>query len=354
MTRSTPQFLRIRDERRTGPRVLIVRLSAIGDCVQTMPLACAVRRLWPDCQLTWAVESPAAELVRAQSAIDSVLVLPRGFAKSPAKLWTIRKLLRPQCFDICFDPQGLTKSGIVAWLSGSRRRIGFARPAARELNPWFQTELVESRQLLRVERYLELAAAFGTSTVDFGLTIPGLAFGPLEQLLANPALRRGFVALNPGAGWDSKRWPVESHAAVAKLLASRGVSCVVTWGGRKEQAWAEQIVTLSSGAAVMAPPTSLLELAAILKHARFYVGSDTGPLHLAAALGTRCVALFGSSDHRACGPYGTGHICLQEALDESPDRKRAGADNWAMRRIAPEHVLSACERILASGHAAAA
>ena len=339
----------LRERAGASRRVLIARLSAIGDCVQTMPLACALRQRWPDCHITWAVEQAAAELVAANEAVDSLVVLPKGFAKSPRMLWRMRKTLCAMRFDVAIDPQGLTKSGLVNWLSGAQQRIGFARPAARELNPWFQTKLVSSNHEHRVDRYLELLAPLDLkrpNNVEFGLAIPELAHGPLKEMTGIASLQGSFACLNPGAGWDSKRWPVERYADVARHLAKRGLACVATWGGQKELAWAETIVRLSDGAAVLAPKSSLLELAAILKHARLFVGSDTGPLHLAAAVGTPCVALFGSSSAAACGPYGAGHIALQEALDTSPGRKRLGADNWAMRLITVGQVTHACDKVL--------
>ena len=128
-----------------NPRVLIVRLSAVGDCVQTMPLASAIRNHWPDAHITWVVEKGAAPLIEAHHAVDRAIVLPRQFAKSPALLIQLRNHLAHHSFDLSFDPQGLTKSGLVARLSGAARRIGFARPAAREVNPWLQTDLVSTR-----------------------------------------------------------------------------------------------------------------------------------------------------------------------------------------------------------------
>jgi ADP-heptose:LPS heptosyltransferase len=122
---------------------------------------------------------------------------------------------------------------------------------------------------------------------------------------------------------------------------------VVTWGGSGELAWAKEIVAASGGSAVLAPSTSLLELAAILSKARLFVGSDTGPLHLAAAVGAPCVAMFGASSVAACGPYGYGHVCLQAAFDQSAGRKRPGADNWAMRQITPDAVCQAANQLLA-------
>lgn len=338
------------------PRVLIVRLSAVGDCVQTMPLACAVRDHWPQAHIAWVVEKGAAPLVEACSAVDQLLVLPKRFATSLRTLRWLAGELRREAFDIALDPQGLTKSGIVTWLSGAPRRIGFARPAAREINPWLQTELVASRQLHRVPRYLELVAPLGLeqASVRFGLQIPRAVDASAETFLHRADIRGGFVAVNPGAGWSSKRWPIERFAEVARHLATREMTSVVTWGGDQERVWAESIVAQANGAAILAPPTTLLELAALLKRARLLVASDTGPLHLAAALGTPCVALFGASDAAACGPYGTGHICLQVAHDRSAGRKRPRADNWAMRRIEASAVMAACEQILSSATSRAA
>ena len=332
----------------TEPRILIVRLSAVGDCVQTMPLACALRDHFPQAYLAWAVEPASAPLVTANSAVDGVIVVPKSFARSLRATLALRRELQRHRFDMTLDPQGLTKSGIVAWLSGARRRMGFARPAAREINPWLQTELVPSRAVHRVDRYLELLCPLGVerTPVRFGLEIPGEAESKTNEFTAQARLRSGYVVLNPGAGWDAKRWPVERFAQVARHLATQGLPSVVTWGGRRERAWAEQIVAESGGTAILAPATSLLELAALLRRARLFVGSDTGPLHLAAAVGTPCIAMFGASEGDACGPYGSGHVVLQAALDNSAGRKRPGADNWAMRQISVVQVTQACDRLL--------
>jgi lipopolysaccharide heptosyltransferase I len=351
-----PQVSHLTGRMEGQPRVLIVRLSAVGDCVQTMPLASAIRAHWPAAHLTWVVESGSAPLVKLQRAIDQVVVLPKGFARQPRLLWCVRRELVRQRFDIAFDPQGLTKSGLVSWLSGARRRLGFERPAARELSPWFQTERVTSRAAHRVDRYLELLEPLGIRqpNVDFGLLLPAAANDKANTLLADARLSGGYVAINPGAGWDSKRWPVEQFAELAVLLGERGMRSVVTWGGQQELAMAEAIVAGSRGAALLAPPTSLVELAGILQKARLFVGSDTGPLHLAAAVGTPCVALFGASSAAACGPYGAGHVSIQRAHDQSRARKANGADNWAMRRIDTKAVFEACLNVLARGTQAAA
>ncbi len=349
MTSTTyPQITDISQRKAASPRFLLVRLSAVGDCLQTMPLACAVKQHWPDAHLTWVVEKGAAPLVSACDAVDSVITLPKGFAKSPRVLLRLRRALGEQPFHFSLDPQGLLKSGLVAWLSSAKRRIGFARPIARELNPWFQTERVCSQARHRIPQYLDLLRplAVDHSQVRFGLKIPHAAQSAVADFINQSPLRAGYIVLNSGAGWDSKRWPLDRYGALARELQTHRMPCVVAWGGEQEHAWAKTIVEQSHGTAILAPPTSLLELAALLQRARLFIGSDTGPLHLAAALGTPCVALFGASSAVACGPYGHNHISLQKAFDESAGRRRHGADNWAMRQITVETVVSASACLL--------
>src|SRR5262249_47729916 len=206
----------------------------------------------------------ASPLVAANDAVDRLIVVPRRFAASPRVLWRLRRVLRREGFDVTLDPQGLTKSGLVACLSGATRRIGFARPAAREFNPWLQTELVTSRAQHRVERYLELLKPLSIDrpAVRFGLSLPAGAEAAAEQCAGRPELRGGYAALNPGAGWDSKRWPIERFAEVARHLASRGMPSVVTWGGPPERAWAGTNVAQARRAAAPASPTTLVGLAA--------------------------------------------------------------------------------------------
>ena len=345
-----PRIIEKTAENAANPRILIVRLSAIGDCIQTMPLACAVRDHWPTAHITWVTEKVSAPLVEACSAVDRVVVVPKGFATTWKLLRRLRRVLTTSTFDFALDPQGLTKSGLVAWLSSVQRRIGFARPASRELNPFLQTERVRSVATHRVNRYLELLRPLGSAenAVRFGLNLPAAAATTAQKLADQHKLHAGYAVLNPGAGWDSKRWPVERFSHVARHLAARGIPSLVVWAGSQEQAWAEEIVKQAAGGAHLAPQTSLLELAAVLERAQLFVSSDTGPLHLAAAVGTPCVALFGASRGDACGPYGRGHQVLQVALDESPGRKRPGANNWAMRAIGPQAVCNACDALLAA------
>ena len=275
--------------------------------------------------------------------------MPKRMLASPAASWQVRRELLPLKIDIAIDPQGLSKSASVGWLSGAPRRIGLAAPAGREISPWLNTELVVSRKAHMVERYLELLAPLGIERpqIDFGLVPDETAVGTNRVWLSRAELTSGYAVLNPGAGWDSKRWPVERFAEVAVELGQRwGLPSVIAWGGARERAWAEEIVAAAAGFALLAPSTTLLELTELLRQARLMVACDTGPLHLSAAVGTPSIGIFGTTRREQCGPYGEGNVSLQQAYDGSPARKHLGGDNWAVREVSVEQVSRACDELL--------
>lgn len=332
-----------------SPRILITRLSAIGDCILTMPLAVALRDAFPQSFIAWAVEGVAGTVVERHAAIDLAIRLPRRFARSPGALLRLRQRLRSLRFDLAIDPQSLTKSSLVAWLSGAKRRIGFSRPVGRELAPWLNTELVESRGRHVVDRYVELLNPLGKAAraVRFDFPRDEPLEAKIRTTLQSLGLHRPFAVLNPGAGWESKRWPAERFAEVARQIDSRwGMASLAVWAGPQERAWADQIAGLAAGAAVVAPSTTLLELAAVLRQAVLFVGSDTGPLHLAAAVGTPCVGIYGPTRPEDCGPYGPGHQTVQAWYQDGSSRRRRTGPNDAMRDVPAEWVVDACGRIL--------
>jgi ADP-heptose:LPS heptosyltransferase len=244
----------------------------------------------------------------------------------------------------------LTKSAAVGWLSGAKVRVGFGGPDGRELSKWLNNQLVRRTAPHVVDRYLELLRPLGISSpcIQFRVPVNEQADTTVNRFLKHQNLLDAFAVINPGAGWDSKLWPAERFAAVAAHLGLRwGLPSVVVWAGDRERNWAQQIVTGSRKQAVLAPPTSLTELASLLRGARLFVGSDTGPLHLAVAVGTRCVALFGPTPISQCGPYGEGHVALQEVYVEQSSRERRKADNSAMRAIQIKTACQACDTILA-------
>ena len=350
-----------------SPRILICRLSAIGDCIHTMPLVHALRNEYPGAYLCWLVQPGGASLVRLLPELDEVLTVTRSQLQSPWQLSVIRRTLQDRQFDLAVDPQGLSKSALPAWLSGAPRRIGFARGQAREVAPWLYTDRVAARSSHVVDKCLELLGPLGISQpqVRFGLRLDDQAGSQIERFLQQAQLDQ-YAVLNPGAGWDSKLWPASSYAEVACHLWQRHrLASLVVWSGRRERDWAEQIRGMAvsqlgserpgagrgstAGPVILAPDTSLPELAALLARATLFVGSDTGPLHLAAAVGTACVGMYGPTLPAHCGPYGDQHVALQAYYQAGSSRERRGSDNRAMRAITPQQTAAACDQLLERG-----
>ena len=330
------------------PRILITRLSAIGDCVHTLPLVPALRSKFPDAFIGWVAQPGGASLLEGLDGLDELIVVPRDWMKNPRALRATRRELLTHQFEMSIDPQSLTKSSLLGWLSGARVRIGFAKGQGRELSPYLSTNRVKPKAEHVVDRYLELLEPLGITQPSVTFCVPEQqhANNVASQLQSKDGLTR-FALLNPGAGWNSKLWPHERYAKVAKhLYESHRLRSLVIWAGKKEKAWAEEITELASGTAVLAPDTSLPDLAALCRRAKLFVGSDTGPLHLAAAVRTPCVGMYGPTQVGVCGPYGEDHEALQGRYEGSQGPKR-GDDNAAMTGIEVQHVCDACDRILA-------
>jgi heptosyltransferase I len=333
----------------TPNRILLVRLSAIGDVIHTLPLACALGERFPQAHLTWVVEEPAAALLRGHAAIDELITLPRGWLKSPRMVRQLRRRLRSAPFDVAIDAQGLSKSAIVAWLSGTRRRIGFGDPWGREFSRWFNTERVDTQRPHVIDRNLELLHPLGIQSPPVRFDIPEHAAdrAAAEEIIRLCGVPRRFAMMGPGAGWPSKLWPPARYAAVAQHVGRTWqLPTLVIWGNAMERAWAAQIATGSGGHAQVARAMTLTELAALMRRARLFVGSDSGPLHLAAAVGTPCVGLYGPWPAEKHGPYGPQHVVVQKMLFEGSTRQRRHAPAKYMEAIDVDSVCEACAKIL--------
>jgi ADP-heptose:LPS heptosyltransferase len=329
--------------------ILITRLSHVGDCVLTLPLANAVRRAWPHARICWVVEPPADQLLAHHPAIDCLVVAERGWRSSWAKFRKLKADLKALNAAIVLDPQSLTKSALMGWLSGARRRIGFSAPVGGELSPWLHTERITVPRVHLLERTMQLLQPLGirAKSPTFDLSPNSIAREQMHAALRDRHVLNGFYVVNPGGSWASKRWVPASYAVVARHLGQRfQIPAIVTWAGASERAWADVIVEKAGGHAILAPPTNLQELLAILQSARFFLGSDTGPMHMAAAVGTPCVALFGPTRPDDSGPVGQQHMCLQAYYQAGSRRTRRRASNDAMRAIEIQSVIDACEATL--------
>ena len=331
------------------PRILIARMSAIGDTILTLPVACALRAHFPDAYLAWVVEEKSAAMVVGHPCLDEVLVLPRGWFTHPVRLWATRRLLCERRFETTIDCQGLTKSALACRLTGAPRRIGLHGEHGRELSRWLNNELVRPSRPHVVDRSLELLAPLGIRqpTVRWELPVDDASHQRMGEVIDRLELGGGYAVINPGATWESRRWEMDRFGRVARHLGEQhGLPTLVVWGGAGERAAAEQIVAESAGHALLAPPTTLVELAALIEGGRLFLSADTGPLHLAVAVGTPSIGLYGSTRPEDSGPYGAPHAALQIEYQDGSHRQRRRGENHAMRLISVEMVCRQCDAML--------
>jgi len=332
-----------------SPRILIARLSAIGDTILTLPVACALRSHFPHAYLAWVVEQKSSGMVLGHDCLDDVFVLPRGWFTKPKGVLAASRLLRPRQFDVTIDCQGLTKSALACRLSGARRRIGFRGKHGRELSPWLNNELVRPSQPHALACALELLAPLGIHhpPVVWSLPVDDASRKRMRHVVAELHLGDGYAMINPGATWDSRLWVWDRFGSVAEYLGERHqLPTLVVWGSGRERQWAERIVAASAGHAILAPRTTLFELAALIDGARQFLTSDTGPMHMAVALGTPCISLHGTTRAEVSGVYGPPHAAIQVEYQAGSHRARRRADNRAMRLITVDMVCEQCDSLL--------
>ncbi len=328
----------------TAPRFLISRLSALGDVMHSLPVLCALRDAMPEAFIGWVVEGRNGELLRGHPALDELIVVKRGWLKSWSAVRELRRKLQSLRFDTAIDIQGLTKSAIVSWLSRARTRIGYAGVDGRELSPWLNNVPITPTAIHVVDRNLELLTPLGIARPKVRFDLPETS---QDAAMAERLATQDYAVINPGAGWKSKLWPRDRFAAVARHLAERhSLRSLVVWAPGEEKAWAEEIVALAAGHATLAPPTTLTELAAICRRASLLISSDTGPLHIAAAVGTPCIGLFGPMPAERNGPYGSSHIAIQQMQFTGRSRDRRNAGPESMNAISIDHVSRACDELL--------
>lgn len=309
----------------SGGRILVVRLGAMGDIVHALPAAASLKHGFPGCQVTWVVEPRWAPLLQSNPFVDRVLALGRGTGAELARTW---RELRRERFDFAVDFQGLLKSALVACAARTERIYGFDRSVAREpLAAMLYSDRVPARSVHRVDRNLELAAAAGAPTALHSFPLPpGRAEGEL------PA--GAFVLASPLAGWRAKQWPLEYYARLAqRLRREAGVPLVLNGPpGERE--------TLAGVADAVLYSSSIEGLIDATRRAAAVVGVDSGPLHVAAALGRPGVAIFGPTDPAQTGPYGGAFTVLREPLAITSYKRRNEIDP-SMRAITPDAVFDA-------------
>ena len=290
------------------PRFLLVRLGALGDVVHAMPAAAALRRAHPDARIDWLVDPRYAELVGLLTTLDRVLPIdPRGRRRD---LLAGLGSLRAVDYDAAVDLQGLVKSAVLARASRARRVIGFPRAHLRE--PMARALYTETRDPGErphvVHQNLALVSALGATTTRVEFPLREVPTPRAVEVLERPDER--FALLNPGAAWPNKRWPPSRFGEVAAALRDRRqMRSLVLWGPGEESLAAE-VAANSTGAATVLPPTGLIDILGLARAARLMVSGDTGPLHLAGAVGTPLVALFGPTRPERNGPWEAADVTV--------------------------------------------
>lgn len=337
-------------------RILICRLSHIGDCILTLPMVSALRQAVPKAWIAWAMEKPSPQLLDGHPHVDEIITIPKGWLKKPKTIWAVRRRLRQYDFDIAIDPQSIAKSALLARVSGAKIRLGFRGEHGRELSSWFNNRCIQPKTTHLVDRSLELLDGLGIENREarFALPLRDSADCYVNQFLGERGLADArYVVINPGASWPSKRWENDRFAQVARQFHQKtGLTSIVTWGGDAELEMATSICAGASDSAILAPQTDLQQLTSLLKGAELYVGCDTGPMHMAAAVGTTCVGLYGPTRPQDSGAYGQHHFALQNQYESGTSRHRRSASNRAMRSIQVEQVVDACCRALGAARVA--
>lgn len=305
-------------------RALLVRLSAIGDVVHTLPALAALHgHGW---EVGWLAEPLARPLLENNPMLAHAFAAPAARAFDVAGARRALRAARAETFDVALDLQGLWKSALYARLSGARRVIGYARPWRREgASALLLGERVAGapEAVHVIDKNLALLRALGIEAVGtraFPLPPSPEAAARVDAQLAGLGLD-GFVILNAGGGWRSKLWPAEKFGALAAMLRERGLPSLVTWGPG-EEALADRVVAASAGAARRCFATTLLEYVALARRARLVVAADTGPMHLAAAVGTPVVALFGPTDPARNGPFAAADEVVRRTPPCAPCHRR--------------------------------
>ena len=336
-------------------KILFIKLSAIGDVVQTLPALEAIKKLYPDSEITWIVEEAAADILDGHPLIDRVLVSrrkpwtamlknPRTFMRGLQGIIGFFRELRGKRYDIVVDFQGLFKSGILVGLSRARRKIGFDR--TRELSYLFLNERLPAYDIEKhaLERYLDVARYLGARSPSPACSLPiESELSNMRNKLAGIKKAKGrLIVINPVARWKTKLWRESNFADLADRLVLEKKASVIFTGSSVDRDVNQRIISrMKQPALNWAGETSLKELAALAALADLFITTDTGPMHLAAAAGAKVLALFGPTAPWRTGPYGKSQLVVRTGIECSPCFKRKCKDNVrCMEEITVEDVMS--------------
>jgi lipopolysaccharide heptosyltransferase I len=326
-------------------KILIVRLGALGDIVHTIPAAAAIRRAMPAAQIDWLVEAKHREVLDLVIGVDRILTVPKATLRGWSEALRAVRLVR---YDAAIDLQGLLKSAVLARASGAARVIGFSIWHLREkaARPFYSTSApAEGAHVIR--HNLRLLRVLGIEDEEIHFPIADVASPALDELRRRLEARP-FALINPGAGWPNKRWPADRFGELAAFLReASGLAPIILWGPGEEHL-ADAVVAASGRTAVAAPPTRVPDLVALSRAAALVISGDTGPLHIATAVGTPTVSLFGPTDPDRNGPWSPDDVCVSR-FDHCACRydRKCHTPRWCLEDVGVAEVCAAVQQRLA-------
>ena len=338
--------------------ILIVKLSAIGDVVHTLPSLAALRKLYPDAHITWVIEKDSADIIEGHPYLDRIIVSRRkSWGGDLKRLHEVRKTideiasfiatLRDRKYDLVVDFHGLLKSSLIVFLSGGRRKLGY--DSMQELSGLFLDEKIyEDMDKHAVDRYLDLPCHLGADigkpefTIHIGEENRNRVDGLLKK--SEIGVEDSFVSVNPVAFWDTKLWENGKFARLCDRITEELKMKVVFTGGRNQKT-VKRIRSLMKFPSVnLAGRTTLRDLAYLYALSTLVITTDSGPMHISAAVGTPTVALFGPTDPARTGPYGEGHTVIRKNLPCSPCFLKKCETKRCMKEISVEDVFQAVKK----------
>jgi ADP-heptose:LPS heptosyltransferase len=324
-------------------------MGSLGDIVRALCLVAHIKLHWPQSRVSWLVEARWTELIRIHPQIDSVIIFKRKWHFS--SLWQLYRKLNLEHFDISLDLQRIFKSGLFSLLSGAKRRIGLHRSNTKELNWVFNNEHLPyfSENLSKLSHYLKFTDQLGLpapADLDFG-------FGAFDINQTAPAaiieIKNSFIAVVMGSSWETKDWFFEGYRRVVEHILTVHKLHAVLLGDSSQTPSARLLAEkMNSKKVIDLTGNSLVEMTAVLKAAAAGVGPDSGPAHLAAAVGTPYVTLFGPTPPGRHAPYGCEHLVVQTVKDCVPCYKKRCPDRnrECMYHINSEMVMEKLSKAL--------
>lgn len=334
------------------PRILIIRLSAIGDVVRVLPALHALRDLYPTAQIDWVVEPKSAAVIEGHPALDQVLLFERtdGFMEAARAFQAISRTVKQNRYDIVLDFHGILKSGLLMKASSAKKRLGFAPPRSQEMSHLFANERVglPSQRMNRIEENLALVRALGAKlhSLDVVIDVPHDAEDDVDVFLEDAFhADKRLVLVHAPVERPEKQWPLEHYAKLCDMLAADGrFEVLLTWGPGQLKV-AQAVAQMSKRKPLIAPETpDLKHFAALAARAGLFVGGDTGPMHIASAMGTPVAVIFGGTDPAKHGPLRQPHEVLYAGPEPFPKDMSLSEAQTYLNAVLPEQAYDACLR----------